>query len=441
MKSIRKRLFIALISAFVLVWVATVTYTWLVTEHEIEEVFDAQLAQATNVLLGLARDNYTLENSNTDAIDLVHDYENKLAFQVWRGDKLLFRSANAPLISMTKQFGFSDQDVDGQTWRLLSRSDQESNLLIIAGEEYAVRQELIAKITLNQFWPIFIALPILSLLIVFSVNKGLQPLQKLTNEISKRSADQLTSVTMDHVPREASLIVAEINKLLKKLRRAMHSERQFTSDASHELRTPLAALKAQAQVAQQAKDSDIRDHALKMVVSGVDRSSNLVEQLLTLARLDPEALHGEFKILNINKIIEQSMAQLAHVALEKKIDLSLESAENISLNGIDTLFEILIANLLKNAFIYTPEGGEVHVSITNADKLITLSVEDSGSGIPKELRNRVFDRFYRIPGSKQIGSGLGLSIVKRIVDIHSGEVVVADSSYGGARIVVTLPNV
>jgi len=324
-------------------------------------------------------------------------------------------------------------------WRFLYRKDVKSNLLVIVGEEYSIRQELAFQIILQVFLPIIIALPILGFLIVLAVGKGLKPLQQLTNEVQKRSINQLSPISTGLIPHEVSPIVSEINQLLKKLKRSIDTERQFTADASHELRTPLAALKTQAEVAQRAKNDTTREHALKKIVEGVNRSSHLVEQLLTLARLDPESIQNEFEEINLTKITRQSIAQVSHIALDRQIKVSLNADKNITLNGIGALFEILIINLLKNSFAYTPKDGKVSVILTSDAKWVTISVSDSGVGIPEELRGRIFDKFYRISGNKQTGSGLGLSIAKRIAEIHLAAITADNSEYGGTMIVAKFP--
>ena len=444
MRSIRNRILIILLTTFVSIWLVMMTYTWYNTKHEIEEVFDAQLAQAANVLLGLLTHNTNVKSLDSSPFsltekDLDHNYEKKLAFQVWSEGRLLFRSDNAPDFKMVQLFGYSDGKLDNQLWRFLYRKDAKSNLIVIVGEEYSIRQELAFQIILQVFLPIIIALPILGFLIVLGVGKGLKPLQQLTSEVQKRSINQLSPISTGLIPHEVFPIVSEINQLLKKLKRSIDTERQFTADASHELRTPLAALKTQAQVAQRAKNDTTREHALKKIVEGVNRSSHLVEQLLTLARLDPESIQNEFEEINLTKITRQSIAQVSHIALDRQIKVSLNADKNITLNGIGALFEILIINLLKNSFTYTPKDGKVSVLLTSDVKWVTISVSDSGVGIPEELRGRIFDKFYRISGNKQTGSGLGLSIAKRIAEIHLAEITADTSEYGGAMVVVKFP--
>jgi signal transduction histidine kinase len=205
------------------------------------------------------------------------------------------------------------------------------------------------------------------------------------------------------------------------------------------LRTPLAALKAQAQVAQRAKKDDVRSHALEKVIEGVERSSQLVEQLLTLTRLEPDSLEGEFEVIEVSRNVQESTAQIAHLALEREIEISLNLDEKLQINGIATLLSSLVSNLLKNALIYTPKGGSVVVSVYGDDGDVYINVSDTGPGIADVIKGRVFDRFYRVPGSEQVGSGLGLSIVKRITEIHSWAIDIGTADAGGASITVKMP--
>jgi two-component system sensor histidine kinase QseC len=397
---------------------------------------------------GLACRNNSGEWPNqTETIDVVelfdlgqiHEYENKIAFQIWKSDRLILHSKNAPTFPMTSNAGYSDGQIEGVLWRFLLRRDEASGMSVIVAEEYAVRQELVTQITLQQFWPIIIVIPLLILLVQFSVNSGLRPLIELAQQIKNRGVNQLDPISMEHVPNEMETTISNINNLLRKLQDARDSERQFTSDASHELRTPLAALKAQAQVAQRTKKDDVRSHALEKVIEGVERSSQLVEQLLTLTRLEPDSLDGEFEVIEVSRNVQESTAQIAHLALEREIEISLNLDEKLQINGIATLLSSLVSNLLKNALIYTPKGGSVVVSVYGDDGDVYINVSDTGPGIADVIKGRVFDRFYRVPGSEQVGSGLGLSIVKRITEIHSWAIDIGTADAGGASITVKMP--
>ena len=444
MTSIKKRILTLLLSTFVVIWVIMMTYTWFNTQHEVEEIFDVQLAQSSDAIFGLTLHEFATDGISTFRFDLfesdlVHEYKHKLVFQVWRGQELLFASINAPSTPIASQSGYSNGVMNDELWRFLSRKDHKTGLLLLVGEDLSMRAEIQKKILLQVFWPILFVLPILTLLLVLAVNKGLQPLQRLTNEIIKRSANDLTPVSIERAPREILPVISEINQLLIKLKKAITTERQFTSDAAHELRTPLAAIKAQTQVAQRAKDRATQNHTLAKIIEGVDRSSHLVEQLLILARLEPELIYGEFEKIDLSKSLEQSIAGVSHIALEREINVSFTSDMHIVLNAIETLLDILVVNLLKNAFIYTPKGGHVDISLEAKGETVVISISDSGVGIPEALRGRIFDRFYRIPGISLDGSGLGLSIVKRIVEVHSGNIKIDDSSSGGTIFTIELP--
>ena len=220
MNSIRSRLLVILLSVFVVVWGAMNIFTWLSAEHEIEEVFDAQLAQATDVLFSLAltqdeSDNRTINNL-VELFDLgqIHEYENKIAFQVWKSDRLILHSKNAPTLPMTSNAGYSDGQIEGVLWRFLLRRDEASGMSVIVAEEYEVRQELVTQITMQQFWPIIIEIPLLILLVHFSVNSGLMPLIELAKQIKNRDVNQLDPISMEHVPNEMETTISNINNLL-----------------------------------------------------------------------------------------------------------------------------------------------------------------------------------------------------------------------------------
>ena len=434
-----------LLTSFTVVWGVMVLYSWNNTEHEIEEVFDAQLAQAVNVLLELTLHEGSEEDGIDDfrdgllSADQLHEYEHKVSFQVWKKNKLILKSRTAPSHIMATSKGYSDGYIDEKKWRFLLRKQPGVDLVVIVGEEYGVRNELIHEIMLHLLWPLIIAIPMLTFFIATSVARGLKPLQMITNEVSNRSAKQLEVISTEQVPVEVVPLVDSLNSLLRRLNVSIDAERRFTADAAHELRTPLAAIKAQAQVASRTSSNIDRDNALKMVIQGVDRSSHLIEQLLTLARLDPEAMQVKFDQVELVYLIEDAMAQIAPLAIAKNIELEFKYDDKIVIQGVAALITTMFNNLLNNAIKYTPDGGSITVAIDSAPENILISISDSGSGIPDNLKERIFDRFYRITGSSESGSGLGLSIVQKVIDIHFGKIKVFDNDPVGTKIVVELP--
>jgi len=267
---------------------------------------------------------------------------------------------------------------------------------------------------------------------MLGIQRGLLPLNKLSDEIADRSPTQLSPVSIEGLPEEIIPLIVSLNTLLNRLSYALDNERRFTADAAHELRTPLAALKAQAQVAARSNNKEQRINAIENTIRGMDRLTRLVEQLLTLARLDPEDAVKQHQIVNLEKIVETVSSELAVVALNKQLHFELIRKGNCIIKGQDTALSILVRNLIDNAIRYTPDGEKIIISVYAHNSQVIFSVCDSGPGIPDKDRQRIFDRFYRIIGTKAEGSGLGLSIVKRIADIHNAtlEILTPDSNKG-----------
>src|SRR3972149_10471704 len=207
MSSIRSRLLLLILGVFIMTWIVMITAAYVTTRHEIEEVFDAQLAQAMHVLHDLVQHEIKEQELTSIHLDIAegfqsHPYEQKLAFQVWGNGTLALRSASAPEYPMAYVDGYSDNAVGGETWRLLLRSDQEQSIKLIVGERYDVRNELISKILLQVSWPILLSLPFLAILITLGINRGLAPLKKVAEDVSHQSPQHLVPVTSNHVPSE-----------------------------------------------------------------------------------------------------------------------------------------------------------------------------------------------------------------------------------------------
>ncbi|WP_455211538.1 ATP-binding protein, partial [Kaarinaea lacus] len=280
-----------------------------------------------------------------------------------------------------------------------------------------------------------IMLPLLALLILVSVGRALAPLKKITDQIEHRQIDNLQPISMQHVPQEVEPMIKALNSLFQRLYAAFENITLFTANAAHELRTPLAGQKLHAQVAMQANDKNTRDEALKEVVLGVNRATSLVEQLLTLSRLDPEGALKDDEVANLYRITEDKLAELTPNALEKFIEVSLDFKESPLVNGKEAMLTILVRNIIENAIRYTPDHGMVEVQVRPVDGKVLFSVKDSGPGIPAEEQHNVFQRFYRGKGNTtQEGSGLGLAMVQRILEIHNADITLGKSPFGGLQV-------
>ncbi|MBZ0104790.1 MAG: sensor histidine kinase N-terminal domain-containing protein [Sulfuricella denitrificans] len=449
MTSLRAKILVLLLAVTSLAWLTTAAFIYVDAHHEIDELFDAQLAQSAQVLLTQAR--HDLKNARDEDDDGIateiagfgHKYERKIAFQIRdaRG-RLLLRSASAPAEALAGQEnGFADAVIDGKPWRVYSQRDEEGEIRVQVGERHSVRNELAAAVAQRLLLPLGVALPVLALLLWFAVGRGLNPLRRIGSEVAQRDPANLAPLEERAAPAEIAPLLHALNGLLGRLKTALESERRFTADAAHELRTPLAALKIQAQVARRAENEAQRASALDKLVLGADRATRLTGQLLTLARLEPTG--GSSALLaacNLTEIARQTLADLAAAAQNKEIELGLDGPDPALVTGNADMLGILLRNLVDNAIRYTPRHGRVSVTLMEEDGRVRLEVADNGPGIPEQERQRVFDRFYRILGNEAEGSGLGLSIVKRITDYHSASLSLAAGEHGtGLKVSVIFP--
>lgn len=440
--SLRLRLVLLLSLGLGATWLVAAWFTHLESRDEINQLFDAQLAQSAQVLLGtVPHQLHEQIERGDDEVPASHEYEQKLAFQIWDGEELLLRSAITPNTAMAgDKEGYSETTINGQALRILTRWDTHHEFMIQVAEPLAKRESLARHITLKMLIPTFIALPVMALLIWLGIGAGLRPLKQLKQEVKQRTANQLVPLAMKDVPEEVAPLVNALNELFARLDSAFESERRFTADAAHELRTPLAALKIQAQVALRSKDEIERNNALVNVLHGVDRATRLVEQLLTLARVDPETAVAGFKQVDLHGLAVSVMADVEHLAHAKQIEMLLEEGQAHQLLGDGAQLALLLRNLLDNAIRYTPTGGCVSVKVSDISG-VNLEVRDTGPGILEAERKQVLQRFYRIAGSGEEGSGLGLSIVRRIAELHGARLELSDNETGqGLLVRVIWPN-
>jgi len=360
-------------------------------------------------------------------------YSQSLRFQLWRhGDELLFRSDNAPGYVMAKAMGLSDSvDAQDMGWRNYKVYDINHGVHMIVSEPHAFRAELTRGMVITAATPLLLGLPVLFLLLWFSIRKGLHPLANLSQEISKRQPDNLAQIDASSVPDEVQPIVTALNDLLARMEQTLDSERRFTEDAAHQLRTPLAALQAQLYAARHAQTEAPHQLALEQMQHSVERGIRLVNQLLTLARLDPKQARPEFASVHLDQLTETVCAELAPLALQREQTLELAAAPDLpAVTGNADLLAMLITNLVDNAIHYTQHSGNILVSLTADDSGVQLAVSDDGPGIAPDQRQRVFERFYRIAQQNQPGTGLGLAICQRVADLHHASLTLSAGPKG-----------
>ena len=434
--SLQQRLLVRTLSAVLVVWLASAAFVWYEAQHEVDELLDAHLAQSAALLV--VQQNATPSDHEILLDAPLHKYAQHVAYQVFENDRLVMHSPNVGHRSMAQHTQGFETIIreDGQAWRVFAATARNFVVQIFVAERIESRGDILRAVLLGFLPPLTVALPLFLIGLWWNVRSGLQPLQRLRRVLLTRDTRALAPVSLPDAPQEVQPLLAALNDLLQRLAQRMETERQFTGDAAHELRTPIAAARAQAQVALTADDnSAIRHQALRDTVAGCDRASRVVDQLLTLARVErPDDLLAEPFLLD--QMVQQVMADLTPEALRHQQILELISPENLHVNGQSTLWQILLRNLIDNALRYSPDGATVRIQICSQDnKQIELTIEDSGPGMSPEYCARLGERFFRILGTSATGSGLGWSIVRHIAKLQQIEVQVERSADLGGLMV------
>lgn len=367
-------------------------------------------------------------------------YLDKFSFQVWtEGGKLLLQSSSAPKLPLTADTdGFSDKQISDQNWRVFTTHNHKAGIRTVLGERYDTRNELGRRIAQDDVYIMLLTFPLSGLLIWIIIGRGLNSLDRVAKEVSNRAPNHLEPVNIEQVPEEIKPVIDELNELFYRLKQGFEREKRFAADAAHELRTPLAALKAHAQVALNTQDINEKNKALEKLIASVNRSTHIVQQLLTMSRLVPEAATiNDLENVNLGKLCREVIAMIVPTAIDKNIDIEFEESKNTpEFRGNPTAISIMIRNLVDNAVRYSKENSFVKVRVYQENNAAVLQVRDNGPGIPDELRSRVFERFFRVLGNKSPGSGLGLAIVQQICALHNCRLTL-DKPAEGTGLIVT----
>lgn len=421
--SLKARLVGLLLACVALAWLATAALGYAESREETEELFDAHLAQSASLLIAQLGDHaYEVD---TEHAPVLHRYARKVAFQIWEGGRVLrLHSLNAPSERLSaSDEGFSDTWVEGERWRVVSAWGAGGKVLVQVGERADARHKIAGEIAVNLLRPVLVVLPLLALAIWLAIGRGLKPLGTLAAQVAEREAGHLAVLDVGPVPREVLPVVEELNALFGRVAASLENERRFTADAAHELRTPLAAIYAQAQAAlgavPAAADSPERRRALEKVIDGCQRATRLMEQLLVLARLDADAWRAHLGPVDLHGLSAEVLAEMAPAAVAKDIELALADEAPAVVRGDRQLLRVLLRNLVDNALRYCPAGSTVTVGLPADEGSVRLVVGDNGPGVPPDQREKILQRFYRVLGSEASGSGLGLSIVARIAELHA----------------------
>ncbi|HSU78287.1 MAG TPA: ATP-binding protein [Burkholderiales bacterium] len=426
--SIRRKLLVALLAALVVTGLAASGATWFEVRRQANQLFDYHLEQ---MALSLADQPLAASAALVPQLGLGQDY----VVQVWdSGGGLAYLSkSGAPLPPATS--GFDNVALDGEDWRVFTLEGPDRTIQVAAPA--SLRSGQASAMALRILVPILATIPLYGLIIWLIVGEGLRPLSEIARAIRRRQPASLEPLPQAKLPEEVAPLVSELNALLERLREALARQKRFTADAAHELRSPLTALQVQLDMLARARTPDDTRDALGALRAGMKRASRLVEQMLTMARLEPEAPLAQPSGVALDTLAAQVAGELEPLAEARRIALRLERLESAAVQGDAAALHALVRNLVDNAIRYTPAGGVVRLAAFTDGEHAMLQVEDTGPGIPPEERTRVFDRFYRLPGSSAEGSGLGLAIARQVAEAHGAEISLDDASGGqGLRVTV-----
>jgi two-component system OmpR family sensor kinase len=338
------------------------------------------------------------------------------------------------------ELGFSTEMTPRGEWRVYSAIVGDN--VVQLAQPLSIRNRVAAGVAWRTLWPLVLLLPLLGLAIWVIVGLGLAPLQRVTRALDTRHPEALDPLSDQRLPQEVRPVVRALNALLSRLSAALDTQKAFVADAAHELRTPLAAVQIQAQLVARAQDDETRREALGDLHEGIARATRLAEQLLALARSEPDGKGVETQV-DLRELLEGCVRGYVLVAQERGVDLGIEVSEPAIVKGDADSLRVMFNNLIDNATKYTPKGGRVDVCLKVRDGRPVVEISDTGPGIPQEERERVFDRFYRVgEGANRArtdvaGSGLGLAIVRRIAVQHGAAVSLGESEAGGLKVTVT----
>ncbi|KGA37970.1 sensor histidine kinase [Pectobacterium odoriferum] len=369
------------------------------------------------------------------------DPKMSISLIVRKNKEIIYSSDGAPVGVTNTGYGMIQSvQSNGRTWtsRTLKsrRSDTEVTLLTPAGG-----WNFFIYLNSRGYYilPLLVCIPFLFFPAWLSIRIAMRPWNKVANEVSLRTPEELSPLKAVPKHKELRQIVDAINIFLARVRESTERERTFIADAAHELRTPLAAMRVNVEALQSDVSNVSQQELLAGIIRSNSRAARLVNQLLLL-------MHSEARIdtvmepVPLTTLIQERMAELAPLAAESRIELEFYSHDEVWITGVRERLMSLIDNLIENAVKYSPEGGRVEVEVRSLDKSTQLRISDAGPGIRVELRERVFDRFFRDPNQIQSGSGLGLAIVKAVAQQHNSSVLLSTSAEGGLMVIVDIPN-
>jgi signal transduction histidine kinase len=441
--SLRRRVLLLTATVTAVAWLVGGTAMFVVSRHLSDSLFDQRLRDIATTVLTFA--GHEVDEVRSGGAEIVH-FEGALTigaryrYQIWstEGELLLVSvdTVGVPFVPISQR-GFYTEEIEGAPMRVIVVASDDGSKIIEVAEPLAARVAGIDPGIGYFAIPLLLSLALLVGLSTWLVRRATWALGESARQVTQRSPNDLRPLAVADPPLELTPIVAAVNSLFARIENALASERRFTSSAAHELRTPLASIKIQAQVALLTRTDSDRRQALERLMLSIDGAAHMIDQLLTMSRLDGLiALRAQAVRLQLDAVSAHVIDEVRPLAARRQQIIQEELAA-ADIEGLEFGVAVLLRNLIDNAARYGPAGGVIRVSTGMTQGRCFVRVEDAGPGIAPEQRERVFERFFRLPSNAMIeGCGIGLSIVKTVAELHHATIELDRSPLGGLQVTV-----
>ena len=393
------------------------TFSFATAFEEANELQDDQLKQVAALIHGqvvplVMQKTGKVAFANASVLDT--DPEFRIVVQIIKptGIDVLVANQRPLLLPVDVLDGIQTVTIRGEAWRIFVKTLNPQQRVAVA-QLIQVRDEVAQESAMATIIPFMVLIPVLLILVSYLIREMFKPVATIAIDLDKRSEQDLHAIDETNLPSEVLPFVVAINRMLTRVGESVEQQRRFVADAAHEMRTPLTALSLQLERLEAVEMSEPAKQRLSALKNGLERTRLLLNQLLAFARAQQVNNEGKTEI-SLQHVIRRVLEDLMPLADAKHIDIGVVSEFDATLSVQEFDLAALIKNLVDNAIRYTPNGGKVDLLLVRNLGKITLKIVDTGPGISEAERERVFDPFYRVLGSEQIGSGLGLSIVKTI---------------------------
>lgn len=414
MHSLKNKLTIWIIGLLTAVGISASILSFIFARIEASKFLDQQLQEIGRSVdegsqFPAMRKNFRNESKSEQAKEFV--------IQVWEKNKPTVTSRPEFEMPINKKSGFTNINWRGKAWRVFTMVHK--NRIVQVSQEKEVRTEIATQSAAWVLLPIVVLIPLSWVLVAIAIGRLLEPLKRVTSAAIERDLNSDALLPVENIPSEVTPLIYAINDLIERLSKALRLQRKFLSDAAHGLRTPLAALQLQIENLPQYKSS--QDLAIRVddMRRGAQRASRMVRQLLQISRYEAQDKPVQRTEFELVEIVKDCLAEVVPLAEERAIDVGMTHTARGKVRSNRADLQICIGNLLENAVRYTPKGGEIDVTLSAQGTVLILDIRDTGPGIPESELSRVFARFYRSAAQDIDGTGIGLAIVKTIVDRES----------------------